>query len=104
MVDVVVTDLGLGENRLALELWGCLVERAPRLHGRTTSRHVWSFLVVVEDEAVDLLLSRLDGGDLALLAQVLLQGLVVALDLALRLGMVGLGVLEADAEHREVNL
>jgi hypothetical protein len=28
VVEVVVTDLGLGEDRWALKLWGCLVERA----------------------------------------------------------------------------
>ena len=75
LVDVVVTDLGLGENRLALELRCCLVERSPRLQGRTTPSLVGSLLDVGEDEAVDLLLQGRDGRDRALLAQPLLQRL-----------------------------
>jgi hypothetical protein len=61
-------------------------------------------LVVVADEVVDLALELGDGPCRVLFAQPALERLVEPLDLPLGLGMVGLAVLEGDAEGGELAL
>ena len=53
LVDDVVSDLGRGEDRLALELGRGFVERSLGLHRRAISRCVGAHLVVVGDKAID---------------------------------------------------
>jgi hypothetical protein len=74
------------------------------VHRGTSLRLVGANLVVVTHEAVNLTLELVDARGFWLFAQPLLQGLVVALDLPLRLGVVGLSVLKRDPERRQVDL
>jgi hypothetical protein len=89
---------------LALEFGRGLVEGLPGLHRRTASSGVGAHLVVVTDEAIDLGLQLGNRRAAGLRFQPLLQRLVVALDLALGLEIVGLAVLERDAECGELDL
>ena len=104
VVDPVAADLGVGQEGLAVDLDGGLVERSPGAHRRAAARGVGALLVVEVDESVDLGLELGQGGGRGLLAQPLLQREVVALDLALGLWMVGLAVLEGDPESGELDL
>src|SRR5579863_125231 len=61
-------------------------------------------LVVIGDEGVDLALQLRERSSSALLGQILLHGLVKALDLATRLGMVGTGVLADHPQTLELDL
>jgi hypothetical protein len=65
---------------------------------------VWPLVVVVAGEPVELGLQAGDGGGGGLAGEPFLQGLVVALDLAAGLGVVGAGVPEADVQGGEFGL
>ena len=54
LVDFVVADSGVGEDGLAVRVGCGFVERAPGLLGWAVSGLVWSVLVVVADEEVEL--------------------------------------------------
>jgi hypothetical protein len=91
LVDDVVASFGRGEDGVSGDLWRCPVEVALGLHRWTASSRVRTHLVVGEHEAVDLGLELDDGLCRRLFSRPLLQRLVVAPDLALRLGAVSAG-------------
>lgn len=62
-VDAIMTDLGVGQDRLAVDDDGGLVERSPGLHGWASPCGVGALFVVDVDEAVDLGLEVGQGGD-----------------------------------------
>ena len=104
LVDAVPAHFGVGQERLPADLDGGLVELAPGPHGLAPTRGVGTLLVVDVDEAVDLGLELGQGGRGRFLAQPHLQRQVVALDLALGLGMVGPAVFEDDPEGGQLDL
>ena len=69
--------------------------------GASAQGAVGSAVVVVGDEGVELGLELLLGVGRVLFGQVALEGLVEAFDLAAGLGVVGAGVLGADAEGQQ---
>jgi hypothetical protein len=89
---------------LAVEDRRRLVALAVDGEGRATMGLVGADFVIVAGEEVDARLELVNGGELVAPSQPLLERPVITLDAALGLGMVGLAVLEADAERDEIDL